>query len=201
VSLPAGYFDDFYARGGEDPWGFTHRWYERRKQALTLAALPRERYRSALEPGCSVGVLSSLLARRCDTVLATDVAASALEQAAARVPGNVELRRWSLDDPWPEQTFDLVVLSEVAYYLDGPALRTALDHAVRALEPGGTLLAVHWRHRVEDYPLSGDAVHEAVRATPGLGRLGGWCDEDVVLDVMVAEQPPVRSVAAREGLA
>ena len=201
MSLPAGYFDDFYAHGGEDPWGFTHRWYERRKQALTLAALPRAHYRNALEPGCSVGVLSTLLAQRCDTVLATDVAASALEQAARRVPANVELRLWSLDEPWPAQTFDLVVLSEVAYYLDAPALRLTLDAAVRALEPGGTLLAVHWRHRVDDYPLSGDAVHEAVRATAGLERLGGWCDEDVVLDVMVAEQPPVRSVAAREGLA
>lgn len=201
MSLPASYFDAFYDQGGEDPWGFTHRWYEQRKQALTMAALPRARYRSALEPGCSVGVLSGLLAQRCDTVLATDVADSALEQAARRVPANVELRHWSLDEQWPGQSFDLVVLSEVAYYLDGPALRVALDSAVRALEPGGTLLAVHWRHRVDDYPLSGDAVHEAVRATPGLARLGGWLDEDVVLDVMVGEQPPVRSVAAREGLA
>ena len=201
MSLPAGYFDAFYAEGGEDPCVFTHRWYEQRKQALTLAALPRVRYRSALEPGCSVGVLTSLLAQRCGTVLATDVATAALEQAARRVPANVELRRWSLGEPWPERTFDLVVLSEVAYYLDGVALRGALDAAVRSLEPGGTLIAVHWRHRVEDYPLSGDAVHEVVRATAGLGHLGGWLDEDVVLDVRVKEEPPVRSIAAREGLA
>lgn len=200
MSLPASYFDEFYG-DRTDPWGFADRWYEQRKYALTLAALPRARYRRAFEPGCSVGVLSSLLATRCDTVLSTDVARAALEQAADRVPATVELRRWSLGESWPTETFDLVVLSEVAYYLDGPTLADALRSAVHALEPGGTLVLVHWRHGVSDYPLSGDEVSAAVRATPGLVRLGGWTDEDLVLDVMEQASAPVPSVAAREGLA
>lgn len=200
MSLPASYFDEFYA-GGDDPWGFTHRWYEQRKYALTLAALPQPRYTAAFEPGCSVGVLSSLLAQRCATVLATDVAQAALDQAALRVPANVELIRWGLGQQWPARTFDLVVLSEVGYYLDGPDLSVALGSAVRALTPLGTLLAVHWRHPVSDYPQSGDAVHAAIRSTPGLAHLGGWADEDVLVDVLSKGQPPVRSVGAREGLA
>lgn len=200
MSLPASYFDEFYA-GGEDPWGFDHRWYERRKYLLSLAALPQQRYRSAFEPGCSVGVLSSLLAQRCDEVLSTDVAQSALDQAARRVPSNVQLVRWGLGQEWPQRTFDLVVLSEVGYYLDGADLADALGSAVRGLAPGGTLLAVHWRHRVSDYPQTGDAVHEAVRSTAGLERLGGYADADVLIDVLVKDDPPVRSVGAREGLA
>ena len=51
-TLGAGYFDGMYAAAA-DPWGFEERWYERRKYAISLAMLPRERYRAAFEPGCS----------------------------------------------------------------------------------------------------------------------------------------------------
>ena len=37
-----------YAASG-DPWGFTSRWYEERKYALSLAMLPRRRYAEAVE--------------------------------------------------------------------------------------------------------------------------------------------------------
>ena len=39
MTLPGDYFDGVYA-AGPDPWGFTDRWYEERKRAVTLAALP-----------------------------------------------------------------------------------------------------------------------------------------------------------------
>lgn len=198
MSLPPSYFDAVYA-GAADPWGFGDRWYEERKRDLTLAALPARRYRRGLEPGCSIGVLSAGLARRCEVLVSTDVSAAALERAAARVPANVELRRWALGEPWSEGTFDLLVLSEVGYYLDAPALARALEGAVATLEEGATLLACHWRHPVGDYPLSGDAVHAAIAATRGLSRLGGWGDEDVLVEVWEVGAPRP-SVAGREGL-
>ena len=41
VPEPGGqFFDDFYREQGQDPWGFTDRWYEQRKRAVTLAACP-----------------------------------------------------------------------------------------------------------------------------------------------------------------
>lgn len=198
MSLPPSYFDAMYAEA-QDPWGFGDRWYEERKRALTLAALPARRYRRGLEPGCSIGVLSAGLARRCEVLVSTDVSSAALERAAARVPANVELRPWALGEPWSDGTFDLLVLSEVGYYLDATALAPALEGAVALLEVGGTLLACHWRHPVDDYPLGGDAVHAAIGATPGLSRLGGWDDEDVLVGVWEAG-PPQPSVAARDGL-
>ena len=73
VTLPAGYFDAMY-QAAVDPWGFEERWYEQRKYAISLAQLPAARYRRAFEPGCSVGVLTQMLARRCDTLLACDLA-------------------------------------------------------------------------------------------------------------------------------
>ena len=60
-SLPTAYFDRKYAFD-PDPWGFATSAYEADKYRATLAALPRARYRRALEVGCSIGVLTERLA-------------------------------------------------------------------------------------------------------------------------------------------
>lgn len=199
--LPDSFFDAMYD-GSPDPWGFQTRWYEQRKLALTLAMLPQSRYTSAFEPGCSLGIVTAALSRRCDHVIATDVSTAALETAATRLSGcsNVELRRWALGESWPDQQFDLIVLSEVCYYLDGALLRHAMMATQRALEPGGTLLAVHWRHPVREYPITGDEAHAVIAAVPGLSQLARYRDEDVVLEAYQKVPPEARSVAAADGL-
>lgn len=201
MSLPTSYFDAMYA-ASPDPWGLAHRWYEQRKYALTLAALPRQRYRSAYEPGCSVGVLSERLAGRCDRLLAADAAASAVRAARARLAGlpNVVVERRAVPAEWPEGRFDLIVLSELGYYLDLPDLGRLVRSAVEALEPGGDLVAVHWRHPVAAYPLSGDAVHAVVAAEPGLANTCRHIEADFLLEVFARTPPVARSVAAVEGL-
>src|SRR5258705_13481927 len=90
--------------------------------------LPQPTYRHALELGCSVGILTEALAARCDHVTATDVAQSALFETDARLRAagrrqRVTLQRTSIDCAWPADDFDLVVLSEVAYYLCENTLR------------------------------------------------------------------------------
>lgn len=199
--LPDGYFDDLYSTSG-DPWGFRDRWYEQRKRALTLALLPRARYHHGFEPGCSLGVLTAALAPRCDRLVATDVSDAALAAARTRLAGheNVELRRWALGDEWPTDPVDLVVLSEVLYYLEAPLLRRVLDQGAESLEPGGTMLAVHWRHPVADYPLGGDEVHEQIAGTAGLVRIGRYLDDDLVAECYQRTPPPATSVAAAEQL-
>lgn len=204
TTLNKDYFDDVYT-DNVDPFRLSDNWYEDRKYSLTLAALPNARYRRALEPGCSIGILTERLAGRCDALVSTDIVASALETARARVSSpNVEFREWSLTDPWDEVAgdglFDLIVLSEVGYYLGRRDLSAALDNAVSHLEPGGTLLAVHWRHLVADYPLTGDQVHSTLGATVGLVRVGGYVDEDVILEVFAASTQRPDSVARIEGL-
>ncbi|MCX5045420.1 nodulation S family protein [Aldersonia sp. NBC_00410] len=202
-SLPADYFRKLYD-DDRDPWGFERHWYEERKYALTLAALPQPRYRRCLEPGCSIGVLTARLAARCDEVIATDVVDSAVIAARERVAatpniGTVRCRQWALGSPWRDLgEFDLIVLSEVGYYLDGDALRDALGDAVDHLDPGGTLVCVHWQHFAPDYPLSGGAVHRIVHATRDLNLLAAYRDEDLDIDVFV--KGPARSVANVDGL-
>lgn len=198
--LPADYFAKMYA-AQSDPWDFESRWYEQRKYALSAAMLPKPRYRRAFEPGCSIGVLTEKLAERCDSVLATDIVPAALVSARARLTGrDAEFRLWALGDDWPDETFDLVVISEVGYYLTFEKLIEAMLHVVEHLETGGTLLCAHWRHVVPEYPQNGDAVHSAVRQTPGLAQFASYQDEDVLIDVFVKGPPSPPSVARSEGL-
>lgn len=195
MSLPAGYFDRIYAADA-DPWGFTSRWYERRKYALTLAALPAPAYDRGLEVGCSIGVLTAALAQRCRTLVAVDPSAGALAAARSRAPTSVRLVQGSVPGDWPRGTYDLVVLSEVGYYLDLADLEALLDLVERDLAPDGVVVACHWRHPVADYPQSGDAVHAAMAARwPRVSRVE---EEDLLLDVL---QPGgAVSVARRTGL-
>ncbi|MDN8550079.1 PIG-L family deacetylase [Microbacterium sp. NM3R9] len=199
-SLTRDFFDAFYHRNGDDPWGFDSRWYEQRKRAVTVASLPRARYRSALELGCSTGALTALLADRCDTVLALDIADAPLAVAAGRLgerPG-VRFARAELPAQWPAGTYDLIVLSEVGYYWDRADLTRAVARIAASLTPDGHLIACHWRHPVAEYPLSGDEVHAALDAEQTLGRLLRHEEEDFVLEVFGSSQ--ARSVAAETGL-
>jgi SAM-dependent methyltransferase len=200
VILDPAYFDRMYAES-DDPWGFTSRWYERRKCAITLAMLPREHYQDAFEPGCSIGVMTEQLAPRCGRLLSCDVSAAAVRSAAQRTSGlpGVRVEQRILPRDWPPGKFDLIVFSEMLYYFGGDDLRRVLDMAVAALRPGGTLLAVHWRHPVPEYPRSGDNAHEALAGQPGLSRIAGHTEPDFLAEVYL-HGPPV-SVAQASGLA
>ncbi|CCH88883.1 Methyltransferase type 12 [Modestobacter italicus] len=203
MTLPTSYFDAVYA-AADDPWSMRSRWYERRKYALTTAVLPRERYADGLEVGCSVGELTARLAERCDRLAGWDASAAAVARAADRVAAAAHVRIEQAvvpDRALPE--VDLLVLSEVLYYLDEPDLARFLAQARAAVRPGGTLLAVHWRHPVADYPQTGDAVHRALRAALPWPRVAAHEEPDLLLDCWVAAEPgDVRaaSVAAAEQL-
>lgn len=183
--VPLTFFDDLYA-DDPDPWNFATSDYEQRKYRATIEALGGRRYASAFEAGCSIGVLTVDLADIADRVLAVDAAAAALEQARTRTAelSHVRIEQGRLPEDWPPGPFDLIVLSEVAYYFDSPTLDHLLDAAVGSLGPGGDLIAVHWTG-VTDYPLTGDAVHERLRARPELEILVSQRTDRYRLDVGV----------------
>jgi SAM-dependent methyltransferase len=176
-------FDALY-RERPDPWDVRGSWYERRKLALVLGALPRERYAHALEIGCSVGATTEALAPRCDRLLALDASAQALALAAPALrehPG-VRLLHASVPAELPVGRFDLVVLGEVGYFLTPDDLAALVAALPDRLTPGGHLLAVHWRRDGQTLPSSGDGVHEALDAL-GLPRAVHHVEEDFRLDV------------------
>lgn len=198
-TLTEHFFDAFYD-GSDDPWGFETRWYEIRKRAVTLASLPRPLFTSALEIGCSIGVLTAELAGRCATLLATDIAEQPLARARARLSdqSHVSFVRADAAAEWPSGSFDLIVLSEVGYYWSPADLARVLQRIERSLTPDGIVVACHWRHPVEGYPERGDDVHATIRAVPGFAQLVRHEEEDFLLDVFA--RPPGRSVASETGL-
>lgn len=195
-SLTPDYFDSLY-NADADPWKFETSDYEAKKYAATLAALPNTRYRSALEIGGSIGVLTSMLAERCESLLSVDVSEMAQQKAIARCRSlsHVRFQLMCVPESYPNETFDLTVLSEVGYYWCREDLQKAQQLMLHHLELGGHLLLVHWTPYADYYhnPLSGDEVHEAFLALPSsqLKHLGGDRAEKYRLDLFerVATSP------------
>jgi LmbE family N-acetylglucosaminyl deacetylase/SAM-dependent methyltransferase len=189
-------FDAHYARKPEG-WDFDGSWYERRKRAVTLAALPRERYRSALELGCATGVLTAELTERADAVLGTDIAAAPLARARLRAPA-ARFVQAQLPSEWPDGRWDLVVMSEVGYYLSPSDLDATIDRVLGSLDDDGVLVACHWRHPDDDAVTSGDVVDARLAERWPRPALVRHVEEDFVLSVLPG--PAVVSVATTEGL-
>lgn len=187
-TLPPQYFDDVYG-ANEDPWQFTTSPYERDKYAATIAALPNQMYESGFEIGCSIGVLTKQLAAHCHSLLAVDVSEVALRQARQRLAGSPQVRIENRVIPadFPDEQFDLIMVSEVGYYWSMEDLRKTRQLMVDHLKPGGHLLLVHWTPVVPDYPLTGDQVHEAFLEKTGdcqlLRHVYGQREEKYRLDV------------------
>jgi SAM-dependent methyltransferase len=189
-SLDADYFSKIYERS-DDPWNFETSWYEKRKYALTLASLPRATYARAFEPGSSFGVLSELLAPRCESLICYETVPAVAERARqrlARFP-HVRVEPLTIPQDWPDAALDLIVLSEVVYYLSETALARLLGNVSRTLRPSGHVVAVHYREKT-DYPMSGDETHE--RLAQGLERtknVGAWLEPSFRVDVFERTGP------------
>jgi cyclopropane fatty-acyl-phospholipid synthase-like methyltransferase len=144
-SSPPDYFEKKYALD-PDPWDYASSDYERGKYAATLDALPRPRFRRGLEIGCSIGVMTGHLAARCDSLVAVDVSSVALDRArqSCRDQTNVTFALMRIPSQWPAQTFDLVVLSEVLYYLSRRDVARTARNVLKTLEADGAVILVHW---------------------------------------------------------
>ncbi|NYH20282.1 class I SAM-dependent methyltransferase [Paraburkholderia bryophila] len=199
-SSPATYFDNLYRRS-DDPWHLREGWYESRKRSLTLALLPRPRYRNAFEPGCANGELTFELAKRCDALLAADLHERAVQLAGERLAGasQVRIERRTVPRDWPVEAgpFDLIVISEFAYYLQATELDALAGCIAASLTPDGTLLACHWRRPFAEALESADTAHALFDARCGLTRLAHHDEADLLIDVWSRD---ARSVAQREGL-
>ena len=166
-SWKAEVFDRLYARD-RDPWDFETSPYEQGKYADTLAQLGDRRFASALELGCSIGVLSQKLAARCDRLLSLDLAEAALERARLRCAGfeQVRFQRATLPRDWPEGRFDLILISEMLYFLSPPDIAQLAARSLEAAMPGCVILLVNWTGPT-DTPTTGDEAAALFREACG----------------------------------
>lgn len=200
------YFDALYDQS-DDPWRIAGNWYEQRKRSLVTAILPRRRFRNAFEPGCGSGELTLELGRRCDRLLAADFSPAAIDIARERWTQAAMARRMdcaarfacmSVPRDWPARLgdcFDLIVISEFAYYLEPADLHQLPQMIEASLAPDGVLVACHWTRPFEQRLHATDAVHAGFDRLPGLQHAGRYQDQDFLLDVWSREG---RSVAQLE---
>ncbi|WP_326837470.1 bifunctional PIG-L family deacetylase/class I SAM-dependent methyltransferase [Amycolatopsis rhabdoformis] len=184
-SAPTSRFVQLYD-SAEDPWHVADAWYERRKRRLLLASLPDERYGTAVEPGCGLGVLTRELAARCDRLLAFDPVQAAVDRATRAVAGlsEVDVYRATVPDGLPTGPVDLLVYSELLYYLDDTDLDATVEASANALRPGGHLAAVHWRPWAPEAPRDGAEAHARLLAHPAFEPVVSHTDEAFLLHVL-----------------
>lgn len=224
------YFDALY-KDNSDPWQYQTRWYEQRKRDMCLAVLPQAKYGNAIELGCGNGVFSELLAQRCQTLLSIDGNHKAVDLARERladashvkviqgvIPNilstlkEADLAKIGLKEknstPAYQPPFDLMVISEILYYLSPADIDTVSAWVKHNLALGGTLLCCHWRYAIDGFALTGETVHQRLQQAfdqkdklafthPAFTHQSQLVDSDFLLDIW---QNTPKTVAMQENL-
>jgi 2-polyprenyl-3-methyl-5-hydroxy-6-metoxy-1,4-benzoquinol methylase len=139
------YFEKEYAPSS-DPAYFQSS-IKRSRYKRIIEALPDRRYHRALEIGCATGDFTAMLAPSCEELLAVDISEKAVSMARKRLTNfpHVFVEQRTLPEETPEGPFDLVIASEVLYFLPTNVMLVALQRLEEVLSPGGVLLAIHSR--------------------------------------------------------
>lgn len=163
-SLGSDYFEGIF-QGDSDPWGLESSAYEHAKFDATIAALGERHYRSGLEVGCANGALTERVAPLCDRLIAIDISRTAVDAARTRLShdASADVRCMRFPDEQPDGCFDLILLSEVAYYWSDADLDAAGRFVERALADDGDVLLVHYTGET-DYPQTADDAIDKLRA-------------------------------------
>jgi SAM-dependent methyltransferase len=113
------FFDDLWGKG--DPWELETSAYESARYARLLGAIDQRRYPNVLEIGCGAGSFTKRLAPLAQRLLAVDVSQEAIRKAqvAFGPTSQVEFRVANIMDydPQAEGPWDLIVMSEMIYFL------------------------------------------------------------------------------------
>lgn len=128
-----------------DPWQYSSA-YEQEKYGRQLSLLPERPIGEALELACAEGHFTRMLAPRVQRLIASDISSTAVARAAERCSAqrNVEYRRLDFIADALPAPMDLIVCSEVLYYLpDLDTLARIGERIAQALRPGGCLITAH----------------------------------------------------------
>jgi predicted TPR repeat methyltransferase len=177
-------FEALYRRD-PDPWGYESTEYERAKYDATVRACGTGPFAHALELGSSIGVLSARLSPLCRRLTTIDGSPTAVSAACDRLGGRpVEVMLGEIPGAIPDGSFDLVVASEILYYLQHGALDETLARLRATMVPGAALVAVHWRPPGPERPFSAQEVHERLRSEEWLAPRTQTSADRYLLDVL-----------------
>jgi 2-polyprenyl-3-methyl-5-hydroxy-6-metoxy-1,4-benzoquinol methylase len=167
-SRSATHFERLY-QSNPDPWGFETSDYEQTKYRRTVSALGDRHFTSGLEVGCSIGILTRMLAPRCDTLLGVDIVEDPLKAARSRCAHqpHVRFERMQVPVEWPPRRFDLTVFSEVLYFLSPADIERCAKHVRASLLPAAIVVLVNWLGQTDDPTPGNEAAERFIIATAG----------------------------------
>jgi cyclopropane fatty-acyl-phospholipid synthase-like methyltransferase len=153
-----------------DPWNMLGSGYEAAKYQHTLGMLEGRHFAVGLEVGCSIGVLTSLLATRCKTLLAVDIVEAPLGLARARCADlpQVQFALMQAPQEWPDHLFDLVVLSEILYFLSPDDIAYCARRVADSTSPDAVVLLVNWLGQSDDPSTGNEAADQFIESLAGL---------------------------------
>jgi SAM-dependent methyltransferase len=156
-----------------DPWNLAGSPYEAAKYQHTLGMLAGRHFAAGLEVGCSIGVLTRLLAAHCETLLAVDIVEAPLRLARARCADlpQVQFARMQAPQEWPDQVFDLIVLSELLYFLSPDDITYCACRVADGASSDAVVLLVNWLGQSDDPSTGHAAADQFVAALAGLFRV------------------------------
>lgn len=128
-----------------DPWNYATSRFERYKRDVLMRAVGLETYGRGLELACANGENTAVLSSRCLRLLALDASQTAIRLAEARNQGSfrIQFRHAVLPDEMPRGPFDLIVVSELLYYLRPDDLERLLMQLRQAVAPSGRIVFLH----------------------------------------------------------
>ncbi len=174
------YWEEVFAE--EDPWDYGDSAYESWKFDQTLSLLPARRFARALELGCAEGHLTARLAPLVGELIAVDISPTAIERARRRCAGLVNVQCQVLNlatDALPTQ-LDLILCSEMLFYLPLALLHEVAPKIAASLKSGGHLLLAHGSLIADDktrtgfdwaHPFGAKTIGQVFGALPQLGLL------------------------------
>ncbi len=155
------YFEALYA-ANPDPWNFSKSKYEHEKYQATLKILGKRAFQSGFEIGCSIGILTKMLAARCQSLLAVDIVETALRAARENCSPlkHITFKKLQVPVEWPaEHKFDLIICSEILYYMSPDDISSVASLACKSLLNRGNILLINYTGQITE-PCSGDRAAE-----------------------------------------
>lgn len=185
-------------REDPDPWSFESSQYEQEKRATTIAACEQAVHGRVLELGAANGVLAADLARTARHLVAVEgaPAAAALARDRLATAAHAQVVEGLIPAAVPSGPYDLVVASEILYYLDEASYTATLEQLPRWLAPDARLVAVHWRTHGPERPRTAGQVHADLAAHPALLPLLESPTDDFLLTVLTRARQGTDAVQA-----
>jgi SAM-dependent methyltransferase len=148
-----------------DPWDYTNSRFEHFKRDVLLRACGRSKHGRVLELGCAIGETTRYLAPLCLRLVALDGSLTAMAEARRRVHStHVRFVHARLPDQMPQGPFDLIVVSEIAYYLSAHELVLLGKRLAAAIAHRGKIVLLHHRRHFQDAAQSPVLAHLRLRS-------------------------------------